>query len=172
MLLCVRDIVIIAVPLIAALVGICEYIRQGTQKRAEYFITMRDKFKKNENFQKICKLLVNKDKGIMNVCSANKIDFVSFFEEIALMMNTSLISERIVHYMFGFYAIECLDNEDFWENMKGNARKESPYWRLFREFVEAIRKYKLELEGEGQLNNVDYSFIMGWFPKIVSRIPF
>ena len=69
-------------------------------------------------------------------------DFLGFFEEIALMTNTRLISLRIAHYMFGYYAIQCWKSLVFWSNLQ----RESDYWSLFRDFAGQMEKVQKVFE--------------------------
>jgi len=66
----------------------------------------------------------------------NKLYYVGFFEEVALMVNSGLIKIEVAHYMFGYYAIRCWDNDYFWSDVN----RETPYWALFRDFVAKMKK--------------------------------
>ena len=57
--------VIVAVS--ALVLSFLEYVKQGAQKRAEHFITMRERFKNNEIFQNICNLLDTNDEGLLEI---------------------------------------------------------------------------------------------------------
>ena len=61
-----------------------------------------------------------------------KRDFLGFFQELAIQMNSGLIPKEVVHYMFGYYAIRCWDCESFWKGVS----RETLHWKLFRDFVE------------------------------------
>ena len=60
------------VALLALVKGICEYVKQGSQKRAEHFLTMRERLKGNENFKHICNLLETDDRELLNVSFKEK----------------------------------------------------------------------------------------------------
>jgi hypothetical protein len=130
--------------------GIIEYVKQGSQKRAEHFDIMRKKLKENNVFKNICTLLETDNKELENISFADKRDFLGFFEEIALMMNSGIIKKEVVHYMFGYYAIQCWDSNSFWININ----RKSIYWRLFKEFAIAMKR----IENKCKFRNAHYKF--------------
>lgn len=113
------------------IVGLEQYRLQGNQKKAEFFVEMRRKLKENRMFKNICDLIEKNDPKLQNIPFKEKRDFLGFFEEVALMMNSGLIQKKVAHYMFGYYAIRCWENENFWVDIK----RDSMYWSLFRNFV-------------------------------------
>ena len=120
-----------------------EYIKQGKLKSAEFFSNIEKELWQNPTFKKIGTLLMaeESDKELINIDLQDKYIFLAFVEKIALMLNSGLISEDIAHYMFGYIAIACYDNEAFWNDDK-NLRKNDPYWSLFCDFC--IRMKKVE----------------------------
>jgi hypothetical protein len=130
--------------------GMIEYIKQGSQKRAEHFNIMRIKFKENAVFKEICDLLECDDEKLTSIKFADKRDFLGFFEEIALMMNSKIIKKEVAHYMFGYYAIRCWKSRKFWTNVN----KESNYWQLFNKFVTIM----LEIQEKFKFKNSNYKF--------------
>lgn len=76
---------------------------------------MRERFKNNKIFQKICNLLDTNDEGLLEIKFEEKRDFLGFFEEVAIAMNSGLIKPQVAHYMFGFYAIKCWESGKFWD---------------------------------------------------------
>ena len=115
--------------------ALLEYSRQGAQKRAETFVAMGARFEKDARFASICDLLETDDAELALVPYGEKRDFLAFFEEIALMMNSGLISRPVAHYMFGYYAIHCADSKHFWKNVN----RGSAYWALFNHFVDEMK---------------------------------
>jgi hypothetical protein len=130
----VATIVGVAVALATLLKGVWEYTQQGAQKRADHFQVLRRKLKDNEQFKAICALLETDDDGLRRIDFADKRDFLGFFEEVALMLNTRLLSRRVAHYMFGYYAILCWKSENFWHGVNRN----SLYWSVFADFVKQM----------------------------------
>jgi hypothetical protein len=65
--------------------GLIEYMRQNAQKRAEHYISMREKFKENDRFQELFELLDSDDPKLADFPYHKKLDFLGFYEDIALM---------------------------------------------------------------------------------------
>lgn len=129
-----KDIAIILGSIIALFSfvnGILEYTRQGAQKRVEQFVTLRRRLKENPAFYQICSLLVDDDKLLRDVPPQDKRDFLGLLEEVALLSNSGLIRKDVAHYMFGYYAVRCLESVHFWNDIE----RESIYWRLFHDFA-------------------------------------
>jgi len=118
--------------------AVFEYVQQGVQKRAQAYFDLERSFWKDESLTAICKLLEDDDPALATIPLATKILFVAFHEDVALMLNSKLLSEGVAHYMFGYYAILCDASVHFW---KGEY-KMSPYWSLFRSFVERMKKFE------------------------------
>ena len=115
----------------ALLKGMIEYKHQGSQKRAENFITMRKRFKENQAFVELCNLLEDDAEKLAVMPFKEKRDFLGFFEEIAIMVNSGLIRKEVAHYMFGYYVIDCWGSENFWKNID----RESNFLALFKDFA-------------------------------------
>lgn len=132
----IATVIGVTAALITFLKGVIEYSRQNAQKRAEHFVEMRRRLKENETFRKIVQFLETDSLALeKEIKEIDKIDFLGFFEEIALMVNSRLIRKEVAHYMFGYYAITCWDNEHFWSNID----RKTLYWSLFRDFVEQMK---------------------------------
>jgi hypothetical protein len=129
------------VGLLTLVQGVREYVLQGKQKRADNFMAMRVKMKSNSSFQHIFHLADTNDSELANVAFESKRDVLGFFQELALMLNSGLINETIVHYMFGYYAIRIYESDNFQQGVDRSLNlKESPYWSLFRDFAERMQK--------------------------------
>ena len=124
--------------------SLIEYTNQGKQKRAEHFLHMRERFKDNVDFKAMCDLLEQNSPELRDVAFKEKRDLLGFFEEIALMMNSGLVSPVVAHYMFGYYAILCWKSEYFWCGLN----RHSDYWVLFRDFanqmIDAEKSFKYQ----------------------------
>jgi len=138
----IASIVAVTIALITLGKGLAEYSKQGTQQRAEQFLEMRHRFKDTDKFTRICALLWVNDDELLTLTIQEKADFVGFFEEIALLTNSRLVRSEVAHYMFGYYAIHCWENEKFWAGL----RRDNPYWSLFRDFVERMKDISKDFE--------------------------
>jgi hypothetical protein len=127
----------IALAVSTTLVGISQYRVQNRQKRAEFFIQLRRKLKENPIFKQICNLNESDSEELRKISLQDKRDFLSLFEEVALMMNSGLISPKVANHMFGYYAIRCTTCVNFWKDQDGK-KQLSPtddYFSLFQNFV-------------------------------------
>ncbi len=122
------------IAVVTFLTGFLEYARRGRQERAQNFVQMRRRFLETPQHREILELLQAKDKEIRNISIQEKRNFVGFFEEVALMVNSKLIKRSVAHYMFGYYVLLTSDSEDFWVGLD----RESEYWTVFRQFAEQM----------------------------------
>nr|WP_290224336.1 hypothetical protein [Trichocoleus desertorum] len=142
-----RNLAIIAGTFIAACTlvkAVREYARDNAQKRAEQYSELRKQFKENERFQELLEKLDKDDPSLEGLPYAEKTDFLGFYEDIALAVNSGLLKKEVVHYMFGYYAIRCWKSQNFWSNLERN----SHYWALFKHFalemIAVEEKFKVE----------------------------
>jgi hypothetical protein len=136
----VRNIAIIVGTFVAILTLIkvvFEYARQNAQKRAEYYLELREKYLQKDRFMEIFELLENNSQKLAEMPRYQRLDLLCFYEDIALLVNAGLMKREIAHYMFGEYAIRCWDSEYFWEN---GENKNDPYWQFLGQFVEDMRR--------------------------------
>ena len=135
----IRDVATIfgvVIALLALIKGLVEYIKQGSQKRAEHFLTIRKRLKENDVFKHICALFEIDDPDLINVPFKDKRDFLGLFEEVAIGMNSGLIKLSVAHYMFGYYAIQCWESQYFWKDVY----RDSIYWIVFKDFVKQMKE--------------------------------
>jgi hypothetical protein len=139
-----RNLAIVVGTFVAALTlakAVFEYSRQNAQKRAEYYLELREKYQQKDRFADIFELLDNNSPKLAELPHYKKLYFLSFYEDIALLVNAGLMKQAVAHYMFGNYAIRCWESEYFWENMNRN----DPYWLLFRHFVQEMKRAEKNL---------------------------
>jgi hypothetical protein len=67
-----------------------------------------------------------------------KRDFLGFFEEVAIMVNSGLIRKEVAHYMFGYYVIDCWKSKSFWKGIQ----RDTNFMALFNDF--AVRMNSIE----------------------------
>jgi hypothetical protein len=141
----IGTILVAIVGLITLIKGVYEYIKQGKQKRCDRFVEMRKKYTENPIFRNLFELLENEeDDKLRKIPYKDKLLFLGFYEELALMMNSNLLNEKIVFYMFGYYAIKCWDTESFWriiseDGTENTIQKNNAPWTLFKKFVEQMK---------------------------------
>lgn len=93
--------------------------------------------------KKVCVLLINDDEQIENLDYREKEDFLGFYEEIALMNQSRLLSDAMMHYMFGYYALAAYSSKSFSSNI--NLR--STYWSLFCLLCERLERLEQNMRG-------------------------
>ena len=133
----VAEVVGAAVALATLIKGTLEYAKQGAQQRTELFLEMDRRFL---DFLDVCNLLEREDHdGLVALPFSRKLDFIGFYEELAMMMHTGLLRRSVVHYMFGYYAISCWESDAFWSGENGLSRQ-SQYWALFGSFAQQMQR--------------------------------
>ena len=140
-----KDIAIVLagiVALITFLHGVVEYQRQGAQMRTQQFVQMRRRLTEDASFRNICELLDTDDIKLREISLQEKRNFGGFMEEMALMVNSGVVSKEVAHYMFGYYAILCDRSVNFWANIDRN----SLYWTLFDDFVVQMKACEANLK--------------------------
>jgi hypothetical protein len=103
---------------------------------------MEKRFDENTLFREISALTETDDPKLREIAYKDKVDYLGFFEEIALLVNSNLISPEIAHYMFGYFAMRCWDSKNFWVEIN----RESIYWIVFKKFVEKMKKIENSFE--------------------------
>jgi hypothetical protein len=68
---------------------------------------------------------------------------MEFYEEIALMFNSRLISPAVAYYMFGYYIIKSSTSPEFTAKYQGlrEKYKDIEFWRVFEEFRRRMVQY-------------------------------
>jgi hypothetical protein len=117
--------------------GIYEYIRQGSEKRSLNFFKLEREFFSNESNILICKLIEDDSPNLLNVSYEDKVKFLGFMEQIALLVNSKLLSLELASYVYGYYVLRCSSSVNFWSN---DMDKGSEFWNLFFSFSEKIKQ--------------------------------
>ena|ERR1700737_4651808 len=135
------------VALLALIVGvgtlikaILEYKRQNAVKRFEIFQSMNKRFDEDK-FTRLRELLDADSPALEASSHTEKHNLLGFFEEIAISVNSKVMSGEVAFYLFGYYVIRCWRSKNFWKGEK-MISKESIYWALFRSF--ALRMENME----------------------------
>ena len=129
-----RNIAIIlsvGVAVLTLVKAVVEYTRQNSQRRAEHYLKLREKFSESEKFDNLFEMIEKNDPALSQIAVHRRQEFLGFYEDVALLVNSGLLRKPVAHYMFAYYAIRCWESDHFWDSMDRN----SAYWRLFRHFV-------------------------------------
>ncbi|MBI5919665.1 MAG: hypothetical protein HY849_09885 [Nitrosomonadales bacterium] len=112
---------------------------QGAQQRADFFLKRQQELFCNSSFAMMRSLLENDDPSLVKYSFEEKRAFLTFFEGIALSMNSGLISEDVAYYMFGYYTVMCEQSKNFWQGDEG-VNKTSLHWGVFLAFAEKMER--------------------------------
>ena len=63
--------------------------------------------------------------------------FLTFIEEIALLVNSELLKPDVAYYMFGYYAVKAHRGSNFHFDVNYSPA----YWGLFMSFAERAERY-------------------------------
>jgi hypothetical protein len=117
--------------------AVLEFQAQGRQRRVEYFLKVTEKFFSDERFLDICTLLDEGDEAaIAQLPWSLRREFIGFVEEVALLVNSGLISSEIAYYMLGYYPMRAEESSAFMRDVN----RKSQYWDVFFNFVHAMRR--------------------------------
>lgn len=128
-------IVGVIVAVLALIKAVYEYTQERKDKRAQQFLELRNYFRNNEKFQNVIEHLYS-DKNFSSIPNSVKIEFMAFFEDLALLMSSNRINKKVVFYMFGGDAITAFRNDTFWNE---DLRKDK-YWGMLSDFVSQMEE--------------------------------
>jgi hypothetical protein len=134
-----KDLAIVAgtvVALTTFLTGVLEFYRQSHHRRVEYFIDMRRRFLETPLFQEMLRLIATDDPALRQIPVQDRRNFGGFFEEVALLVSSRLISREVAHYMFGHYVLLTARSENFWDGLD----RYGTYWKLFNAFAREMEE--------------------------------
>ena len=134
-------VITLAAAISATVVALTQYRLQAKVQRASFFYRMRRRFKESDQFENISALLETDHADLRTISFSDKRAYLGFLEEIALLMNSSIIKPEVVHYMFGNYVTKCWKSSNFWicEHERLRIEKSRPYWALFANLVDQIQ---------------------------------
>jgi len=122
--------------------GVFEYTKTNTMKRAEYFSQLHKELMDVVVETRIGSALETNSNTLRALSFDEKFRFLGYFEKVALMLNSGLVREKVVHYMFGYFAIQCWNNQEFWNDLD----RDSFYWALFRKFAERMKEVNEQID--------------------------
>jgi hypothetical protein len=123
----------IAATAVGLVMGYFEYQRQGRQRRAEKYFELVREFAK---FDEILDLLRNDSPALKKLKPYQRERFLTFYEDLALLINSNLIQEHLAFYAFGYWLDRAWDSKNFWQDPKN---KEDSYWFLMRQMYFRMR---------------------------------
>lgn len=125
----------VTVATVTAIKALIEFRKQGITKRAEIFLQMRSRLREDPSFKEICQMLETDNEHLQQIALIEKDRFLGFFEELALIKKSGFINNDVSLYMFGYFAIKCLDSKNFWIDLN----KSHNLWVLFMDFAAQMK---------------------------------
>ncbi|MEC5161679.1 MULTISPECIES: hypothetical protein [unclassified Janthinobacterium] len=108
-------------------------------KRTEFFLNQhRRLFDNVDLYSVLC--LIDDDSVLLatgNEMPDKKRKFLTFFEEIALLVKSGQINKDVAHYMFGYYATCALTGRNFAAGIDTSKR----HWGLLYDFAADSREF-------------------------------
>jgi hypothetical protein len=144
--------------IIAALVlifGVFSYTKQNALRRFEAFEKLRQLARTDEEIKEVIDCIRNEETAkLVSIEKRKKLKVLSYYEQIALMHESGLITTSVAHYMFGFYCVRCLESKEFWKNIEDH--KYDYYWSLFIRFANLMQELEREkLNEHAKLDDVE-----------------
>jgi hypothetical protein len=170
-LLADRQVVAFLGATFTAICGFCAWLfaywREIKRRNFETFFKMRGEFRTNERFGRVFKalngdpatmrpksgpigaLLGRKDDGspeitLDQISHDDAEEFAGFLEEVAILVQSKVISPKLAHYFFGYYAIVVVNNPSFMEKIEDEETRE--YWGLLRSFSKLMEREQKRLK--------------------------
>jgi len=113
-------------------------------KRTEFFLNQhRRLFDNPELFEVLCLIDADDEALAEKAMWDKKRKFLTFLEEIALLVESRQIKEHVAYYMFGYYARCAVTGINFQTGIDLSTE----YWGLLFRFVEAAEAYSVEYQG-------------------------
>jgi hypothetical protein len=113
--------------------------REGRLKRFENFQQMQSRYRQDPSIQAVFRSLYPEqyrgDTGKQpSATTKNKLDFMGFYEELAIMVNSGIMRPDAAYYTFGVDAVEFWKKEQYWHD--------DPTWKLFNSFVQNAKRFQ------------------------------
>jgi hypothetical protein len=120
-------------------------------KRTEFFLNQHRRLFDNVELYEILKLIDGDETELVTGVGMadKKRKFLTFLEEIALLVKSEQIEPNVAYYMFGYYAVCALQGRNFASGIDTSKR----YWGLLYEFAADSKKF-LESNPNGPPKNL------------------
>lgn len=120
-------------------------------KRTEFFLNQHRRLFDNPELYSILCLIDGDDISLTigNEMADKKRKFLTFFEEIALLVKSDQIEKDVAYYMFGYYAICALTGKNFASGIDTSKK----YWGLLYDFAAESKKF-LDKHQDGPPSNI------------------
>lgn len=121
-------------------------------KRTEFFLNQHRRLFDDPNLSFILKFIDADDHELASPSNWDaKRKFITFFEEIELLIRSEKIDKNVAYYMFGYYANQAKDGNNF----QAGINLEIKYWAVFFDFCDKSKEF-LEQQDEESLKKIKY----------------
>jgi hypothetical protein len=118
--------------------------REGRLKRFEKYQQMQSRYRHDHSIQTVFRWLYpdqydGAEAKLATASTNDKLNFMGFYEELAIMVNSKIMIPEAAYYTFGVDAVEFWEKEGQW--------RYDPTWKLFNSFVHGAQEFhKRELK--------------------------
>jgi hypothetical protein len=119
--------------------------REGRLKGFELFQQMQSRYRQDPSIQAVFRSLYPGHYGGEKQPPAtikDKLDFMGFYEELAIMVNSGILRDDAAYYTFGIDAVEFYNKASEWQT--------DPVWKLFNSFAQNAQAFQ-----DHSLENLD-----------------
>jgi hypothetical protein len=118
-------------------------------KRTEFFLAQHRRLFDDKDLYEVLCYLDGDDPWLLNLeIWDKKRKFLTFIEEIALLVNSKKIDANVAFYMFGHYARRARDGVNFNEGIDASAS----HWWVFQKFCAESEAYAQSNEARHQVS--------------------
>jgi hypothetical protein len=113
--------------------ALLEYLRKNTYDRLQIMLKLQESFQSNARFQKIRNEFENGG-DFSSISNSDRGDYAQVFENVALLTKAGFLTPELAYYMFGFEALRCWRNDEFWRPLD----RTSKWWRVLKGFASEL----------------------------------
>jgi hypothetical protein len=118
--------------------------RADQLQRAEFTLTQLRRLFEDQDLLDMLPLLDVDDPKLADFAMLNaKRKFMTFCEEVALLINSGLLSAETAHYMFGYYAVSAHKGSNF----RSGLAYTPEHWALFMKFAADAERFAASAKG-------------------------
>lgn len=122
------------VAFVAAMIALAQFRQSRHENRIKRFFQLSVDFRSNPTFQKILNEIYSGSGSYSGISLADKIEFMSFFVDIAFLVHTRQLPMGLAFLMFGGDAIAASKVTDLMVVTR------NAHWTLFHQFVADMKK--------------------------------
>jgi hypothetical protein len=122
--------------------GFYQFKEEKRFKKLNHFTELRNRFKQNKDFTEIRKQVLKGDSKDVDLIKLY--DYVGFFEELQISINSGFVDEEKIYYLFGHYILAFEESD-----LSKYIDKKASLWSVYNKLITTMKNVK----------NKDYSNI-------------